>query len=177
MVAVESHISPISFPEHARSQVKGGHSSGEIELIQACDWLTADNTLDFQHEFYINKVFGISRRKFGHVLKPETTGTKQPERNNRNETTGTTGTTGTRIGKDRNHRNQNRTRNSTSFTSPGLITKSRHLLQRDLYFPRDFTNLRYRNGKRGRHGKARNKAIFFSNLHEDSTIFLLNSIR
>jgi hypothetical protein len=55
---------PISFPEHARSQVKGGHSSGEIELIQACDWLTADNTLDFQREFYINKVFGISHRKF-----------------------------------------------------------------------------------------------------------------
>jgi hypothetical protein len=60
---------PISFPEHARSQVKGGHSSGEIELIQACDWLTADNTLDFQLDFqreliYINKVFGISRRKF-----------------------------------------------------------------------------------------------------------------
>ena len=54
---------PISFPEHARSQVKGGHGSGEIELIQACDWLTADNTLDFQREFYINKVFGISRRK------------------------------------------------------------------------------------------------------------------
>ena len=66
----------ISFPEHARSQVKGGHSSGEIELIQACDWLTADSTLDFQREFYalvlrmldklqnINKVFGISRRKF-----------------------------------------------------------------------------------------------------------------
>ena len=50
-------------PEHARSQVKGGHGSGEIELIQACDWLTADNTLDFQREFYINKVFGISRRK------------------------------------------------------------------------------------------------------------------
>ena len=24
---------PISFPEHARSQVKGGHSSGEIEMI------------------------------------------------------------------------------------------------------------------------------------------------
>jgi hypothetical protein len=43
----------ISFPEHARSQVKGGHSSGEIELIQACDWLTADNTLDFQRELYI----------------------------------------------------------------------------------------------------------------------------
>ena len=42
----------ISFPEHARSQVKGGHSSGEIELIQACDWLTADSTLDFQREFY-----------------------------------------------------------------------------------------------------------------------------
>jgi hypothetical protein len=93
-------------------------------------------------------------------------------RNNRNETTGT------RIGKDRNHRNQNRTRNSTSLTSPGLITKSKHLLQRDLYFPHDFTNLRYRNGKRGRHGKAKqNKAIFFSNLHEDSTICLLNSIR
>ena len=31
------HLRPISFPEHARSQVKGGHSSGEIELIQACD--------------------------------------------------------------------------------------------------------------------------------------------
>ena len=52
----------ISFPEHARSQVKGGHSSGEIELI----------TLNFQREFYacsamlqnINKVFRISRRKF-----------------------------------------------------------------------------------------------------------------
>jgi hypothetical protein len=43
---------PISFPEHARSQVKGGHSSGEIELVQACDWLTADSTLDFQREFY-----------------------------------------------------------------------------------------------------------------------------
>ena len=26
-------IDPISFPEHARSQVKGGHSYGEIELI------------------------------------------------------------------------------------------------------------------------------------------------
>ena len=26
-------LRPISFPEHARSQVKGGHSSGEIELI------------------------------------------------------------------------------------------------------------------------------------------------
>jgi hypothetical protein len=38
---------PISFPEHARSQVKGGHSSGEIELIQAADWLAADSTLDF----------------------------------------------------------------------------------------------------------------------------------
>jgi hypothetical protein len=42
----------ISFPEHARSQVKGGHSSGEIELIQACDWLRADSTLDFQRDFY-----------------------------------------------------------------------------------------------------------------------------
>ena len=61
---IHSEIGPISFPEHARSQVKGGHSSGEIELIQACDWLTTDNTLDFQREFYINKVFGISRRKF-----------------------------------------------------------------------------------------------------------------
>ena len=42
----------ISFPEHARSQVKGGHSSGEIELIQAADWLAADSTLDFQRELY-----------------------------------------------------------------------------------------------------------------------------
>jgi hypothetical protein len=59
--AIEQHIapgyeavvlsSPISFPEHARSQVKGGRSSGEIELIQACDWLTTDSTLDFQREF------------------------------------------------------------------------------------------------------------------------------
>jgi hypothetical protein len=44
----------------------------------------------------------------------ETTGTKQPERNNRNETTGTTGT---RIGKDRNHRNQNRTRSFRSCST------------------------------------------------------------
>jgi hypothetical protein len=42
----------ISFPEHARSQVKGGHSSGEIELILAADWLAADSTLDFQRELY-----------------------------------------------------------------------------------------------------------------------------
>ena len=62
--ALGTRLKAISFPEHARSQVKGGHGSGEIELIQACDWLTADNTLDFQREFYINKVFGISRRKF-----------------------------------------------------------------------------------------------------------------
>ena len=48
----ETQARPISFPEHARSQVKGGHSSGEIEVIQACDWLTADSTLDFQREFY-----------------------------------------------------------------------------------------------------------------------------
>ena len=41
-----------AFPKHARSQVKGGHSSGEIELIQAADWLAADSTLDFQREFY-----------------------------------------------------------------------------------------------------------------------------
>jgi hypothetical protein len=47
-----------------RLRNKGGHSSGEIELIQACDWLRADNTLDFQRELYINKVFGISRQKF-----------------------------------------------------------------------------------------------------------------
>jgi hypothetical protein len=55
-------LSAISFPEHARSQVKGGHSSGEIELL----------TLNFQREFYacsamlqnINKVFRISRPKF-----------------------------------------------------------------------------------------------------------------
>jgi hypothetical protein len=33
----------ISFPEHARSQVKGGHSSGEIELILAADWLLKSN--------------------------------------------------------------------------------------------------------------------------------------
>jgi hypothetical protein len=29
----EANANAISFPEHARSQVKGGHSSGEIELI------------------------------------------------------------------------------------------------------------------------------------------------
>jgi hypothetical protein len=46
---------PISFPDHSRSQVKGGHNSGEIELIQAYDWLTADSTLDFQREFYACK--------------------------------------------------------------------------------------------------------------------------
>ena len=45
-------VTTISFPEHARSQVSGGHGSGEIELIQTCDWLTADSTLDFQREFY-----------------------------------------------------------------------------------------------------------------------------
>jgi hypothetical protein len=39
-------------PSIARSQVKGGHSSGEIELIQAADWLAADSTLDFQRELY-----------------------------------------------------------------------------------------------------------------------------
>jgi hypothetical protein len=52
---VLSKFDAISFPEHARLQVKGGHSSGEIELIQACDWLTADSTLDFQREFYASK--------------------------------------------------------------------------------------------------------------------------
>ena len=50
-----------------------GHSTGEIELIQAGDWLAGDCTLDFQREFYacsaivykiLNKVFRISRRKF-----------------------------------------------------------------------------------------------------------------
>ena len=45
-------LTSISFSEHVRSQVKGGHSSGEIELIHVCDWLTADSTLDFQCEFY-----------------------------------------------------------------------------------------------------------------------------
>jgi hypothetical protein len=63
-------VHPIAFPKHARLQVKGGHSSGEIELIQAGDWLAADSTLDFQRESYacsaiaanINKVFRISRR-------------------------------------------------------------------------------------------------------------------
>jgi hypothetical protein len=110
----------------------------------------------------------------GHVLKPETTGTKQPERNHRNDRNKNrkrpeppkpkSNTTGTN-------------RNFTSLISPPLLL-ARHLLPRDLYFPRDFTNLRYRYGKRGRHGKAkRNKAIFFSNLHEISTICLLNSIR
>jgi hypothetical protein len=49
---VLSAFVPISFPEHARSRVKGGHSSGEIELIQAADWLAADSTLDFQRELY-----------------------------------------------------------------------------------------------------------------------------
>jgi hypothetical protein len=34
------------------SLVKGGHSSEEIELIQAADWLAADSTLDFQRELY-----------------------------------------------------------------------------------------------------------------------------
>jgi hypothetical protein len=48
----QSPVHTISLPEHARLQVKGEHSSGEIELIQACDWLTADSTLNFQHEFY-----------------------------------------------------------------------------------------------------------------------------
>ena len=60
--ATQANVYSISFPEHARSQVKGGHSSGEIELF----------TLNFQREFYacsamlqnINKVFRISRRKF-----------------------------------------------------------------------------------------------------------------
>jgi hypothetical protein len=54
MTYILFHISTatISFPEHACSQVKGGYSSGEMELIQACDWLAADSTLDFQCEFY-----------------------------------------------------------------------------------------------------------------------------
>jgi hypothetical protein len=45
-------VTAISFPEHARSQVKGGHNSGEGEMILAGDWLAADSTLDFQREFY-----------------------------------------------------------------------------------------------------------------------------
>jgi hypothetical protein len=59
---------PISFPEHARSQVKGGgHSSGagsgEIELIQR--WISnVSSTHARQLLQNINKVFRISRRKF-----------------------------------------------------------------------------------------------------------------
>jgi hypothetical protein len=34
-----TEVHPISFPEHVRSQVKGGHSSGEIELIYSGLWL------------------------------------------------------------------------------------------------------------------------------------------
>jgi hypothetical protein len=57
------HISTatISFPEHACSQVKGRFSSGEIELIQACDWLAADSTLEIRE---ILKLFRITHRKF-----------------------------------------------------------------------------------------------------------------
>ena len=53
MTYIVFHISTdtISFPEHACSQVKGGYSSGEMELIQACDCLAAASTLDFQREF------------------------------------------------------------------------------------------------------------------------------
>jgi hypothetical protein len=79
MTYIVFHISTatISFPEHACSQVKGGYSSGEMELIQACDWLAADSTLDFQRWISnvsstharqllqnINKLFRISHRKF-----------------------------------------------------------------------------------------------------------------
>jgi hypothetical protein len=32
-LAIDETITPISFPEHALSQVKGGHSSGVIEMI------------------------------------------------------------------------------------------------------------------------------------------------
>jgi hypothetical protein len=54
MTYIVFHISTatISFHEHACSQVKGGFSSGEIELIQACDWLAADSMLHSQREFY-----------------------------------------------------------------------------------------------------------------------------
>ena len=54
MTYIVFHISTptTSFPEHACSQVKVGYSSGKMELIQACDWLAADSTLDFQREFY-----------------------------------------------------------------------------------------------------------------------------
>jgi hypothetical protein len=51
-ILISTSLDTISFPEHARSQVKGGHSSGEIELIHAADWLAADSTLDFQRELY-----------------------------------------------------------------------------------------------------------------------------
>jgi hypothetical protein len=50
--ATQANLSPISFPKHARSQVKGGHSSGEIGFIQAGDWLAVDSKLDSQREFY-----------------------------------------------------------------------------------------------------------------------------
>ena len=54
MTYIVFHISTatISFPKLACSHVKGGFSSGEIELIQACDWVAADSTLDFQRELY-----------------------------------------------------------------------------------------------------------------------------
>ena len=54
---------PISFPEHARSQVRGGHSSGEIESDSR--WISnVSSTHARQLLQNINKVFRISRRKF-----------------------------------------------------------------------------------------------------------------
>jgi hypothetical protein len=87
--------------------------------------------------------------------------------NNRNETTETSGTKPP-------EQESEKTRTTETKIEHGIP----HPWPSNLYFPRDFTNLRCRNGKRGRHGKPkRNKAIFFSNLHENNTICLLNSIR
>jgi hypothetical protein len=94
-------------------------------------------------------------------------------RNNRNETSGTTGTKPPEQ-PERPEQESEKTGTTETKIERGIPPP----WPSDLYFPRDFTNLRYRNGKRGRHGKAkRNKAIFFSNLHENNTICLLNSIR
>jgi hypothetical protein len=48
------NLIPISFPDHARSQVKGGHSSGEIELIHVRQLLQNINKVSVR----------ISRLKF-----------------------------------------------------------------------------------------------------------------
>jgi hypothetical protein len=51
-VAPPPQVSQSRSPSMPVRRLRVGHSSGEIELIQACDWLTADSTLDFQREFY-----------------------------------------------------------------------------------------------------------------------------